>query len=133
MSVDGRDSRRIKAATDKFLKRARKKRGRSRRREVFRPRPYRGRIVARWLVTPRSISLPKRLHVRRTTRAHRAGSRTPRTSKFIKTGSFNRRAHYALAEISPARRNALSLTDEIHRVSPFFIPFAVYLVRRCRG
>lgn len=36
------------------------------------------------LVTPRSISLW-------------SNTRAPRTSKFIKTGSFNRRAHYAVA------------------------------------
>lgn len=85
MSVDARDSRRIKTATDKFLKRDRKK-----------PEDFSsmGRKDRRWLVTPRSISLPldsappRRLHV------HAA----PRTRKFIKTGSFNRAAHYAVAE-----------------------------------
>lgn len=88
MSADARDSRRIKAATDKFLKRAGKKHGRSRRRgrrvssSSSSSSSWRGRIVARWLVTPRSISLPRRLHARRgytctpgTTRVRRAADK----------------------------------------------------------
>lgn len=57
------------------------------------------------LVTPRSISLW-------------SNTRAPRTSKFIKTGSFNRRAHYAVA----MKFQALLL------LSP--IPPAIYLASK---